>query len=132
MVLPVGDLKIIELSADYQELKKEISGLSKSTFSTSLNFLKIIKLYKKMDQVSNALIQENEKNARLYFSEMSELNQKIAQDNSKEKSADEEEAEDFGNCEECGCELSYLPNAGWGVGYVCASCARELRGENEY
>lgn len=36
---------------------------------------------------------------------------------------------DFGNCEECNCKLDYLPNGGWGVGYVCAPCARHLRGE---
>ncbi|MDB1729502.1 MULTISPECIES: hypothetical protein [Enterococcus] len=35
----------------------------------------------------------------------------------------------FGTCENCGCDLSYMPNAGWGVGYVCAPCAREIRGE---
>lgn len=40
--------------------------------------------------------------------------------------------EDFGTCENCGCELSYIPDAGWGVGYVCGSCAQELRGELEY
>jgi formylmethanofuran dehydrogenase subunit E len=42
-----------------------------------------------------------------------------------------EDDEDFGKCENCGEELSYMPNAGWGVGYVCAPCAKELRGENE-
>lgn len=40
--------------------------------------------------------------------------------------------EDFGTCENCECDLSSIPNAGWGVGYVCGSCAQELRGEMEY
>lgn len=40
--------------------------------------------------------------------------------------------EDFGTCENCGCDLSSIPNAGWGVGHVCGSCAQELRGEMEY
>ncbi|SET89348.1 hypothetical protein SAMN04487821_12772 [Enterococcus malodoratus] len=40
--------------------------------------------------------------------------------------------EDFGTCENCGCELSSIPKAGWGVGYVCGPCAQELRGEMEY
>lgn len=40
--------------------------------------------------------------------------------------------EGFGACEECGCELSYMPNPAWGVGYVCAECARKLRGENDF
>lgn len=38
----------------------------------------------------------------------------------------------FGTCENCGCELSELPDAGWGVGFVCGSCALELRGELDY
>lgn len=38
----------------------------------------------------------------------------------------------FGTCENCGCELSELPDAGWGVGFVCGSCAQELRGELDY
>lgn len=38
----------------------------------------------------------------------------------------------FGTCENCGCELSAFPDAGLGVGYVCGSCAQELRGELEY
>lgn len=40
--------------------------------------------------------------------------------------------EDFGTCENCGCDLSEVPNTGWGVRYVCGSCAQELRGELDY
>lgn len=50
----------------------------------------------------------------------------------KEEDFEKEEIEDFGTCEECKCELSYMPNPAWGVGYVCSSCAKELRGENEF
>lgn len=41
-------------------------------------------------------------------------------------------SEYFGTCEHCGRELSCVPDAGLGVGYVCGSCAQELRGELEY
>lgn len=37
----------------------------------------------------------------------------------------------FGTCENCGCELHHLPNAGWGVGFVCGTCAQKIRGEFE-
>lgn len=37
----------------------------------------------------------------------------------------------YGICEECDCLLDSLPCGGWGVGYVCASCAKQLRGEYE-
>lgn len=41
----------------------------------------------------------------------------------------EEEDVGFGTCEECGCTLYSMPSAGWGVGYVCSSCAYELKNE---
>lgn len=57
--------------------------------------------------------------------------------NSKEKqiedsTEDQEEMSDFGSCEHCGNKLDRMPNAGWGVGYVCWSCAMKIRGEGEY
>lgn len=42
-----------------------------------------------------------------------------------------EEDSEFGECENCGCTLNYLPSGSWGVGYVCIPCAKELRGEYE-
>jgi DNA-directed RNA polymerase subunit RPC12/RpoP len=41
------------------------------------------------------------------------------------------ETEDYGTCENCGCKLLQEPNPNWGVGYVCARCAIEIRGEYE-
>lgn len=43
----------------------------------------------------------------------------------------ESETDDFDECEECHRMLDSLPSGAWGVGYVCASCAKELRGEFE-
>lgn len=36
----------------------------------------------------------------------------------------------YGTCENCGCDLGYMPGAS-GVGYVCNPCAHKLRGEWE-
>jgi len=41
------------------------------------------------------------------------------------------EATFYGDCEECHRLLDYLPRGAWGVGYVCAPCAKKLRGEYE-
>jgi hypothetical protein len=39
---------------------------------------------------------------------------------------EEEEEEGFGSCELCGIELTEMPNPGWGVGYACDSCAKQI------
>lgn len=48
-----------------------------------------------------------------------------------EKEEPKKTEEDFGECEECHCKLDYMPSASWGVGYICISCAKTLRGEYE-
>ena len=49
----------------------------------------------------------------------------------EEEFLDEGEDSGFGTCEECGIELTSMPNGAWGVGYVCEDCAHKLRGEYE-
>lgn len=41
----------------------------------------------------------------------------------------ESEATYYGECEECRYMLNEYPSGAWGVGYVCAHCAKKLRGE---
>jgi len=41
----------------------------------------------------------------------------------------ESEATYYGECEECRYMLYEYPSGAWGVGYVCAPCAKKLRGE---
>ncbi|MFS0934564.1 hypothetical protein ACFDAA_18575 [Enterococcus casseliflavus] len=43
----------------------------------------------------------------------------------------ESEATYYGECEECRYMLNEYPSGAWGVGYVCAPCAKTLRGEYE-
>lgn len=43
----------------------------------------------------------------------------------------ESEATYYGECEECRYMLNEYPSGAWGVGYVCAPCAKKLRGEYE-
>ncbi|WP_270290929.1 hypothetical protein [Enterococcus casseliflavus] len=43
----------------------------------------------------------------------------------------ESEAPYYGECEECRYLLNEIPKGAWGVGYVCAPCAKKLRGEYE-
>lgn len=43
----------------------------------------------------------------------------------------ESEAPYYGECEECRYFLNEILKGAWDVGYVCATCAKKLRGEYE-